>query len=1381
VGVCGGGLFASTGRTRATGTIDPIALDSTASLLNASGGLLTDDSLVAVRGESTATNTDTDGNGDAVDYGSTPIPMVAVDGNVAGIGTPLVPNDVDFGFGTEEFLLNLWDELIGGGTVLWDEGHGQFYQLDSGANGGSGPGFEQFEAYAEANGYVVESTADIQADLGGADAVVITSPSDAFTAAELSALSTFVANGGVAILHDQSDFRNFDETVNLNDVAAALGVGFRFNDDQVIDGTNNAGADFVPTTTNFNDATFPGLFADRPGIDEGNALDPTETYTVDVVDVADGDTVDVQFDDGRVESIRVLGVDTPETRGNAEFERPEEWEGLADRVGLQTVQFGSTSSLLSASGDPLTDESPIAVAAEESAYNVDTDGNADAVDYPEDTPIPLVAIDGAVAGLGSPLADDDALQFNADLDNEEFLLTLWDRVIGGGTVRWDESHGQFYDLARFSTFEAYAEDNGYAVEAGSAIPSDTSSVDGLVITSPDAFSASELSDLSSFVADGGGVVLHDQSDFNDFDETANLNDVAAELGVGFRFNDDQVQDNQNNTGRSFRPTTGRFDPRFDVFAEREGVDEELVIRSGGGPVEELAFGEGTASLLNASGTPLTDDSLVVARAESSAFNDDSDGNGDAVDYGSTPIPVAALDGSVAAFGGLLVNDGQEFAADNEEFVLNVWDEVIGGGTVRWDGSHGQFWDLAKFSTFEGYAEDNGYAVENGSSIPSDTTSVDGLVITSPDGFSSGELSDLSSFVADGGGVVLHDQSDFSDFDRTANLNAIAAELGVGVRFNDDQVFDPDNNLGNDFQPTTANLNDARFPGLFAERTGLDDVETFWDAEYPYLAYHASLGSEFAADALLGETVDISFDPASANFNGGVRDPFGRVLAYVDYDATGDGTRDTLYNERLIEQGYARSYASSLSQLDALLDAELGAREAGIGVWRQSNPDLTPEWRNTPVEDVYVPKAARVESTEETLGDDRTFVYAGSGASPAGAPLGAIDRVAGVAVVGGLVIDEGYEGAEGFAVDTSGFDNFPLLTNVIDRLTDRDGPVLVAGGGGQFNVAYALSGEDVAYYQRYLEGVDVGQEAINDLTNPRLDDARALIVTAPTAELTDAELSAVASFAADGGAVVLVAGADAPTGARANLAEIGAAVGTDLRVTGEAVTDGTANLDGDPTLPVTDAFSPELDLYGPFEPGAAEGTTLELSFAQNPLLEAGEASADLVLSNAPDGIESVEVTISVANTDVALIESATDAEPLTTTREPMVADDGSSITLAATDGEDAIGSGDAPVTLGTIAFDPEGPGRTTVGVEVTTVIDDDGTSVDPTAIDGALVVTGAAVDCEEARNCGRGDPRDTDGDRGRGRGERGGGSDTRRGRGRDGSSGSQNGGDGNGSR
>ena len=202
-------------------------------------------------------------------------------------------------YGSEEFVLNVWDATVGDATdgtatVLWDEGHGQFYDLAS---------FGEFEGYAESHGYDVRATADLEGNLPDADAAVITSPSESFSDSETRALENFLADGGGLFLHDQADYDDFDETAtleadaralvvtapaetytdaeldalasfrddggavvlmnsgaplpaareNLNAVAEALGTDLRANDDIVVDDVNNDNGDErVPTTSNFD-------------------------------------------------------------------------------------------------------------------------------------------------------------------------------------------------------------------------------------------------------------------------------------------------------------------------------------------------------------------------------------------------------------------------------------------------------------------------------------------------------------------------------------------------------------------------------------------------------------------------------------------------------------------------------------------------------------------------------------------------------------------------------------------------------------------------------------------------------------------------------------------------------------------------------------------------------------------------------------------------------------------------------------------------------------------------------------------------------------------------------------------------------------------------
>ncbi|MEZ3116743.1 lamin tail domain-containing protein [Halobaculum sp. MBLA0147] len=660
------------------------------------------------------------------------------------------------------------------------------------------------------------------------------------------------------------------------------------------------------------------------------------------------------------------------------------------------------------------------------------------------------------------------------------------------------------------------------------------------------------------------------------------------------------------------------------------------VRAAQSTVDYLQF-DSTASLVAPDGTALTDDGVVAVVAEDTATNQDADGDGDATLYdGQTAIPLAAVDGNVAGFGAQLVTDDANFRSGNEEFLLNVWDALVGeGGRVLFDESHDSYRTLSDFSNFARYADVQGdYTVTASTDLPADLPDADGVVISSPvTAFSDTELSALSDFVAQGGAVFCHDTADYQNFDETATLNDVAAALGVGFRFNDDQVVDETVNGGEFFQPTT-----DRFRGdtaWFADREGLeidpttthtvdvvdvadgDTVDVRFDTgrrepirvlgidtpetdandrferlqewegieSEPYLDTWGANASEFAKTELAAETVEISFDDAEP----GIFDPFGRLLAYVDYDATGDGTRDDPYNRRCVEEGYARLYSSSFSRHDAFRAAEASARDAGRGLWAESDPANTTEIRNRPVDELFYPSATAVRTSGGPLDTSRAPVVAESTATYDGGtvtydgdvPLVGVDEAANLAVVGSPFVDESYEQAEDYPVDTSTFENFVFLTNLLDALSSTDGKVLIDGGHGQFGADFALSAEDTAYYQRYLEGVGIGFDQVNTLSATNLDAARALLITTPPEGFTDAELDTLRSFRDGGGAVLLLGAASATAAARDNLDYVSYALGSDLRVGAGSVTDGTNNVNADQTVPTTTGFDTSFSLFDAF--------------------------------------------------------------------------------------------------------------------------------------------------------------------------------------------------------
>lgn len=299
------------------------------SLLDASGGELTDSSVIAVWAEQTAENT----NGSVTYSEDTPIPLVANDGGVWGFGALMVQNDLgmDGGvrneYGNEELVLNTWDAEMGGsGTVLWDEGHNNKFLLSD---------VDEFHGYVENNGYTLTATTDIENDLSNADGVVIDAPESSFSSSELTALSDFVGNGGAVFLHDQSSESGGSEATNLNEIANELSLAFRFNDDHIDDPDQQDDAykpaEPQPVIDEFNVDNF-SVFDER----EGLGLNAGTRYSGTVTDVTDGDTIDVEVDaTGKEYELRILGMDTPETSGrNCGYEDSRNWEWIEDESAL---------------------------------------------------------------------------------------------------------------------------------------------------------------------------------------------------------------------------------------------------------------------------------------------------------------------------------------------------------------------------------------------------------------------------------------------------------------------------------------------------------------------------------------------------------------------------------------------------------------------------------------------------------------------------------------------------------------------------------------------------------------------------------------------------------------------------------------------------------------------------------------------------------------------------------------------------------------------------------------------------------------------------------------------------------------------------------------
>lgn len=423
-------------------------------------------------------------------------------------------------------------------------------------------------------------------------------------------------------------------------------------------------------------------------------------------------------------------------------------------------------------------------------------------------------------------------------------------------------------------------------------------------------------------------------------------------------------------------------------------------------------------------------------------------------------------------------------------------------------------------------------------------------------------------------------------------------------------------IGIDTPETTDNADAERR----AEWEGLESLS--------YLGRWGDRASEFAKRELADASVELETDANEPD-----RGSFGRLLRYVRY-SRGDGNdgspgdASTVYNRLAVEEGYARVYDSGFARHDDYLERERTARKRRTRVWKRSDPSQSPEIRDRTVKRLFVPKTASVRTESGAVSDDRVPVCASPSAVQEGGevsyedriPLVAVDGEAGVAVVGGPLVDERYEEAEGFPEDTSGDGNYPFTTNLAESLSgasERPERVVVDGGHGQFNAEYALSCEDAAYYLRFLEGQDAALTQQNDLEEGV--DGDALVVCAPATAYTESELSALRSFVDDGGAVLLLGhGAEGmPAEARDHLNRVADALGSDLRLNDDDVVDGESNLDGDETLPRTSNFDDSFDLFGPVTSEVTPESPLVVSDIDASGGESSDAGESVSFANASD--------------------------------------------------------------------------------------------------------------------------------------------------------------------
>lgn len=498
-------------------------------------------------------------------------------------------------------------------------------------------------------------------------------------------------------------------------------------------------------------------------------------------------------------------------------------------------------------------------------------------------------------------------------------------------------------------------------------------------------------------------------------------------------------------------------------------------------------------------------------------------------------------------------------------------------------------------------------------------------------------------------------------------------------------------------------------------------------------------TEFAESELpVGMQCQIKLDCESEEL-----DQYGRLLAKIRYDRSGDGAYGTVYNKFAIEEGYARVYAGSMTNTDEYLDAQRVARENGRGLWAGEQDNL-PEWRNRDVSTSFHPHTSSIVTTDGKVSPARVPVWAEPEAvqentssstvayDDGNLPLVGVDRSTNVAYFGGVTLNEAWEDY------TTDLDHFTFVTNLIDELhgdVTPSGPVLVDGGHKTFNQDNAVSAEDTAFYQRYLEGIDIELHSINDYSNDRgyaLSDARALVASSCPDEWTQSEIDAVERFADDGGVVLLMGSGSETAGERANLDDLAAGIGTDLRLNIDDVRDDTNNANDDRRLLVTENLNREdFDLWTAYD-GESSTTSGVLDASPN---DANASSThSWTLEDASDDFDGEVDSIDVD------YPSGTSLDGVTNDEVTVYLDrDGDGTT-----DEIPVNSDDYSGTAAT--FDLDGRYNTSIEGELTVHIDgvenpDSGDYVatetlngdDTYAVDAGLSITGITVTTDTAED------------------------------------------------
>jgi endonuclease YncB( thermonuclease family) len=1182
----------------ADGTVGALSFYSPGSQLNANKEPLENDDVALVRAEPTAFNFETTEGPLFVEYPEdVAIPVVTEDTTdpVVGFASAEFVADGNGGFqqDNEMFMLNLFDEKIDAGSdplVVWDESHGQFWGLGSHGT---------FESYAEDQGYDIQASDDLLSDSPAA----LEFPS---TASQIAANGEDpLTDDGQVVVWAESTAENVD---NQNDGAVIY-----------------PGDTDIPLVS--RDGTVLG-FGTPELVNDDGITESNEQFVLNVLEDTVGGSGTLVWDDAHDTFYDSGGYtnfsDTVETEG---YEFVSSGNSLLDDGSggtLDQLEFFSTSSILNGSGDPLTDASRVAVWGEETAYTNTEDYRNSGDPVGEGPDIPLVAVDGSVVAVGAAFAPDSS-DFGA---NRTMLVNAWeDRIGTTGTVLYDETHGQNNSLADFSQLETAAEDRGFTVDSITGdFEGALDGADGVMIATDNddltSFTDSELTALSAFVTNGGALFLHNTADFEG-NAAPELNEILTEVGADLQFNVDQVEDDENNGFDTFVPRTSNFnDGDYPEFFTAESGGSSGTIESADVvviPSPSLAYtqeeldalsthvADGGAVLLfdqsEFDGFDETENLNAIADSLDLAFRFNPDQVEDSTNNGGTAfVPSTAnFNESFDLFEGLA---SPGFGSADAVVVTSPSDaftseELTALGNFVTNGGALFLLDQADFRGFDETGNLNAIADSLGLDFRFNSDQIN------DEENNTGSIFDIATANYDDTRAVFEEREDDIgfEFQRDEEYLARVVEVTDGdtfvVEFEDSEYGYTDivRNIGIDTAETGQAANDP------FEWFGLPDDQL------DHLDQYGTEGTNFAVDIMApegagagesieGRRVNLTFDERES-----LRGTFGRLLMEMEYDPDefapeppGSGEYSVNYNRKIVEDGIARVYSSGYQAHDEFQALEEAALAERREVWGPADFDALDEYRTDFVNEVFVPRASSVTTTDGPLEDgDILRASSSAGQEPLGGsefdeydgapPLAAVDTENRVGLFGGLLLDETWEAGEDDDIteqyDLDGAGNFQLFTNTVELLTDNEGPLIVEGGHEQFSVSGGATLEDLKFYLRHIEGLSSQVDGnarlrqINNLPATLLDEPeppRVVFLTALEREYTQAELDTLTQFRDNGGAVVLVGSATPTPAQRTNLNDIAAALGTDLRLNDDRVVDEGGPID-DPELLVTENVGP----------------------------------------------------------------------------------------------------------------------------------------------------------------------------------------------------------------